>query len=53
MDVEIGKQEYLLAEEDGRLAGTIGLERVGPDALVRSLAVAPEPRGQGLDDAAA
>lgn len=55
-DVETGQQEYLLAEEEGRLVGTIGLERVGDDALVRSLAVAPERRGQGLaarlDDAA-
>lgn len=55
-DVETGKQEYLLAEEDGRLVGTVGLERVGQDALSRSLAVEPEHRGQGLaarlDDAA-
>jgi len=47
-DVETGKQEYLLAEEDGRLVGTIGIERVGQDALIRSLAVAPERRGQGI-----
>jgi amino-acid N-acetyltransferase len=47
-DVETGKQEYLLAEEGGRLVGTIGLERVGADALSRSLAVASERRGQGL-----
>lgn len=47
-DVETGPQEYLLAEEDGRLVGTIGLERVGQDALSRSLAVSPELRGQGL-----
>jgi N-acetylglutamate synthase-like GNAT family acetyltransferase/mannose-6-phosphate isomerase-like protein (cupin superfamily) len=47
-DVETGPQEYLLAEEDGRLVGSIGLEQVGNDALVRSLAVAPELRGQGL-----
>jgi amino-acid N-acetyltransferase len=56
-DVETGRQEYLLAEEDGRLVGTIGVERVGDAALVRSLAVSPERRGQGLarrlDDAAA
>lgn len=55
-DVETGRQEYLLAEESGRLVGTIGLEVVGHDALIRSLAVAPERRGQGLagrlDDAA-
>jgi len=55
-DVETGKQEYLLAEEAGRLVGTIGLERIGQDALSRSLAVAPDHRGQSLaarlDDAA-
>lgn len=55
-DVETGRQEYLLAEEEGRLVGTIGLERIGADALIRSLAVAPERRGRGLagrlDDAA-
>lgn len=47
-DVETGRQEYLLAEEDGGLVGTIGLEVVGQDALVRSLAVAAERRGRGL-----
>jgi N-acetylglutamate synthase-like GNAT family acetyltransferase len=47
-DVQSGRQEYLLAEEGGRLVGTIGLERVGPDALSRSLAVAADRRGQGL-----
>ena len=47
-DVETGRQEYLLAEENGRLVGTIGLERVGQYALSRSLAVAPERRGLGL-----
>ncbi len=47
-DVETGRQEYLLAEEAGRLVGTIGLERVGEDALVRSLAVSPERRGAGI-----
>ncbi len=47
-DVETGRQEYLLAEEGGRLVGTVGLERVGQDGLSRSLAVAPERRGRGL-----
>jgi amino-acid N-acetyltransferase len=47
-DVETGRQEYLLAEEGGELVGTVGLERVGQDALVRSLAVAPQRRRQGL-----
>ncbi len=47
-DVETGRQEYLVAEEGGRLVGSVGLELVLPDALVRSLAVAPELRGRGL-----
>ena len=47
-DVETGRQDYLLAEEIGRLVGTIGLERVARDGLIRSLAVTPRRRGQGL-----
>ena len=47
-DVVTGSQEYLLLEDGDELVGTIGLERVGPDALVRSLAVAPARRGRGL-----
>lgn len=47
-DVETGRQEYLLLEEGERLVGTVGLEVVGQDGLVRSLAVAPDRRGRGL-----
>jgi amino-acid N-acetyltransferase len=47
-DVKTGQQEYLLAEENGEIAGTVGLERVGQDALVRSLAVVAHRRGLGL-----
>jgi N-acetylglutamate synthase-like GNAT family acetyltransferase len=47
-DVEIGRQEYLLAREGGRIVGSVGLEVAGADALVRSLAVAPDRRGLGL-----
>ncbi len=47
-DVETGAQEYLLLEEGTRLVGTVGLEVVGDDALIRSLAVAPDRRGRGL-----
>jgi amino-acid N-acetyltransferase len=47
-DVASGAQEYLLLEDGDELVGTIGLERVGSDALVRSLAVAPSRRGRGL-----
>ena len=47
-DVETGRQEYLLAREGERIVGSVGLEVVGEDALVRSLAVAPDRRGLGL-----
>jgi arsenate reductase len=47
-DVEIGRQEYLLAREGGRIVGSVGLEVAGADALVRSLAVARDRRGLGL-----
>ncbi|MEP6801531.1 MAG: arsenic resistance N-acetyltransferase ArsN2 [Acidobacteriota bacterium] len=35
---------------DGRLAGCVALEFYGPAALLRSLAVASERRGQGLGE---
>jgi N-acetylglutamate synthase-like GNAT family acetyltransferase len=47
-DVEIGRQEYLLACEGERIVGSVGLEVAFEDALVRSLAVAPDRRGLGL-----
>ena len=47
-DVETGRQQFLLLEEDERLVGTIGLEVVGEDGLIRSLAVASDRRGRGL-----
>jgi arsenate reductase len=47
-DVEIGRQEFLLAREAERIVGSVGLELVGADALVRSLAVAHDRRGLGL-----
>lgn len=39
---------FLLAEEDGRSAGTIALEIHGSAGLLRSAAVAPEFRGRGI-----
>jgi amino-acid N-acetyltransferase len=36
---------FLVAESDGRVVGCAGLERHGPDALLRSVAVAVERRG--------
>jgi amino-acid N-acetyltransferase len=40
--------DFFLAERDGILIGTAGLERYGNTALLRSVAVAPTERGQGL-----
>jgi N-acetylglutamate synthase-like GNAT family acetyltransferase len=40
-------QSWLL-EEEGSILGVIGLERFGHEALLRSLAVAPERRKRGL-----
>src|SRR6185295_18532159 len=41
-------EHFVIARSGHRLAGTIALEPAGPAALVRSLAVAPQYRGQGL-----
>ncbi len=38
----------LVAREDGRVVGSVALELYGPDVLLRSLAVTPEHRGNGL-----
>lgn len=38
----------LVAEQHGALAGTVGVDVAGDLALLRSLAVAPANRGQGL-----
>lgn len=47
-DVAAERQEFVVAIEDGRIVGSVALELAGPDALIRSLAVAPESRGRGL-----
>lgn len=39
---------FLVAEEDGRLVGAIGLEVYGGFGLLRSAVVDPEHRGSGL-----
>jgi amino-acid N-acetyltransferase len=41
-------QHFLVARRVGRVIGSVGVERYGLSALLRSLAVAPEYRGQGL-----
>jgi amino-acid N-acetyltransferase len=47
-DVSVDRQAFTLAIEDGRIVGSIALEIVGRDAMVRSLAVTPELRRRGL-----
>ncbi len=47
-DVAPGRQEFVLAREDGRLVGSVGIEVHGRDGLLRSLAVAADLRGRGL-----
>jgi amino-acid N-acetyltransferase len=41
-------RHFLVARANGGVVGSLGMERYGPSALLRSLAVAPEYRGQGL-----
>lgn len=40
--------EFLIAQANERVVGCVGLERYGSDGLLRSLAVAPDFRGQGV-----
>jgi amino-acid N-acetyltransferase len=40
--------EFVIAEDDGRIAGAIGLERFGSAALLRSAVVASDHRGTGI-----
>jgi len=47
-DIEAHLSHFLVARHNGRLAGCIGMEVYGPDALFRSLAVTPGYRGLGL-----
>jgi N-acetylglutamate synthase-like GNAT family acetyltransferase len=47
-DVETGRQEYVLALDGEHVVGTVGLEVGGEDALLRSLAVAPDHQGRGI-----
>ena len=44
-------RDFIVALDAGELIGVVGLERHGDDALLRSLAVAPGWRGQGLGHA--
>ena len=42
---------YVVAESGGRIAGVAGVERYGPHALLRSVAVAEVLRGSGVGEA--
>ncbi len=39
---------FVVAEDEGEIAGAIGLEKFGSVALLRSAVVSPERRGSGL-----
>src|SRR6266581_8744458 len=39
---------FVVADDDGAIAGAIGLEKYGSVALLRSAVVAPEHRGSGV-----
>jgi amino-acid N-acetyltransferase len=39
---------FLVADDNGAIAGAIGLEKYGPVALLRSAVVAPDRRGSGV-----
>lgn len=41
-------QDFLVAREGGRIAGTVGLEIAGDIALLRSLVVVPDSRARGI-----
>jgi amino-acid N-acetyltransferase len=47
-DVAAGIRDFFVAEEDGALLGTIGLEVRAPFALLRSAAVDPSRHGGGI-----
>ena len=46
VDEHIG--DFLVAEDNGRIEGAIGLERYGRFGLLRSAVVAPRVRGSGV-----
>ena len=50
-DLSADLHQFIVAEQDGQIVGTIGLETFGADALLRSLAVRSESRGLGLASA--
>jgi amino-acid N-acetyltransferase len=47
-DIEPHLENFLVALDADRVVGVIGLELLGPDALLRSLAVAGDLQGRGI-----
>jgi N-acetylglutamate synthase-like GNAT family acetyltransferase len=45
---DLSPQDFLVAEEDGALVGTVLLQRVDGDAYLRAMAVDPGWQGRGL-----
>jgi N-acetylglutamate synthase-like GNAT family acetyltransferase len=41
-------EEFIVAESEGKLIGTIGLEEYSPSALLRSAVVSPAWQGRGI-----
>jgi amino-acid N-acetyltransferase len=41
-------EDFLVLEDDGRIVASAGLERYGPAALLRSVAVVPGHRNRGM-----
>jgi len=50
-DVGAGHQHFVVARDGGTVVGCVGVERYGESALLRSLAVKPGRRGEGLGKA--
>jgi amino-acid N-acetyltransferase len=48
LDLGRANQAFFVARSSGALVGCVGLERYGQAALLRSLAVSPARRGEGL-----
>lgn len=47
-DLPIGLPDFFIAKEEGRPVGVAGLERFGPVALLRSVAVDPQYQGKQI-----
>jgi amino-acid N-acetyltransferase len=47
---ELWGHYFVVREDDGRVVGVAGLELHGSDGLLRSVAVDPDYRGQGIGD---